>query len=101
MLQKKHYIRLIVAIFDAFSMPADKENISLSQKHNIFLHQLQIYKKLRTNDAQKHSKCLIYYKGNSPSLGYSLISLQPGIRMQRRNQALNLATTFLNKLIPY
>ena len=82
-------------MFDAFSMTADKNNIALGQKHDILLHQLQIYKKLTTTDAQKLSKCLIYYKWNCPSFGYSLISLQPGIRMQRRNQALNLATVFI------
>ena len=40
-------------------MTADKNNIALGQKHNILLHQLQIYKKSMTTDAQKHSKCLI------------------------------------------
>jgi len=40
-------------------MTAGKNNIALSQKHNILLHQLQIYETLTTNDAQKHSKCLI------------------------------------------
>ena len=69
-------------MFDAFSMTVDKNNIALGQKHDILQHQLQIYKKLTTTDAQKHSKCLIYYKWNFPSFGYSLISLQPGIRMQ-------------------
>ena len=82
-------------MFDAFSMTVDKNNIALGQKHDILQHQLQIYKKLTTTDAQKHSKCLIYYKWNFPSFGYSLISLQPGIRMQRRNQALNLATVYI------
>ena len=38
-------------------------------------------------------------QGNSPSLGYSLISLQPRMMMQRPNEALKVATPPFNKLI--
>ena len=44
----------------------------------------------------------VLFQWRSPSLGYSLvISLQPGIMMQRRKQALKVAIKPLNKLISY
>ena len=41
----------------------------------------------------------VFFQWNSLSLGYSLISLQPGMMMPRRNQALKVVTKLLNKLI--
>ena len=43
----------------------------------------------------------VFFQWNSLSLGYSLISLQPGMMMPRRNQALKVVTKLLNKLISY
>ena len=54
---------------------------------------------------KKTTSCLKYAwrvaQGISPSLGYSLFSLQPGMMMQRPNEALKVATTPFNKLIYY
>ena len=43
----------------------------------------------------------VFFQWNSLSLGYSLISLQPGMMMSRRNQALKVVTKLLNELISY
>ena len=43
----------------------------------------------------------VFFQWNSLSLGYSRISLQPGMMMPRRNEALKVVTKLLNKLISY
>ena len=41
----------------------------------------------------------VFFQWNSLSLGYSLISLQPGMMMLRCNQALKVVTKLLNFLL--
>ena len=45
MLKKYRYGRLILALFDALFHASRRKNTFVSQKHNIVLHHLQIYKR--------------------------------------------------------
>ena len=79
-----------------FSMPADKKYFHKPEINTIFY--CNNYKFTR-NERQIMLKSTqnVLFQWRSPSLGYSLvISLQPGIMMQRRKQALKVAIKPLN-----
>ena len=97
--EKQHYARLILDIFDALFRTCRRKNTSVSLKHNIVC---MIFKFARSKrQIMLKSTQNVFFRWTSTSKGYSLISLQPCMMMQRRNQALKVATKALNKLIYY